>query len=164
MNLYYETYESPIGEVCIITTEDSITHLLLFKEEWLAYIEKYAVQKGSKLGQLAIFQLKEYFRGERISFDLPLELHGTDYQLKVWKAVSQVPFGETASYQEIAHKIGNPKSVRAIGQANRANRLPIIIPCHRIIGKNGAMTGYAGTHINIKVELLELEKGKNNRK
>lgn len=164
MNLYYETYESPIGEICIITTEEFITHLLLFKKEWLAYIDKYAAQKGSKLGQLAIFQLREYFQGERKNFDLPLALEGTDYQLKVWKAVTQVPFGETTSYQEIANRIGNPKSVRAIGQANKANKLPIIIPCHRIIGKNGAMTGYAGPHINIKVELLELEKEKNNIK
>lgn len=102
-------------------------------------------------------QLEEYFLGERRSFDLPLWFSGTDFQKQVWKALTTIPCGETLSYQEIASKIGNSKAVRAVGAANRLNPIPIIAPCHRVIGKNGAMVGFAGG-IDRKVLLLEFEK------
>jgi methylated-DNA-[protein]-cysteine S-methyltransferase len=101
--------------------------------------------------------MKEYFSGYRTKFELPLEQVGTKFQLDVWNQLSEIPFGVTKSYQEIAEAIGRPKAVRAVGQANKANKLPIIIPCHRVIGKNQTLTGYAGTRTEIKDLLLRLE-------
>lgn len=102
-------------------------------------------------------QLQEYFSGNRKEFDLPLSIKGTNFQRAVWEQLSMIPFGETRSYLDIAKSIENPKAVRAIGQANKANRFPIIIPCHRVIGKNQSLTGYAGTRVDIKEKLLRLE-------
>lgn len=101
-------------------------------------------------------QLGEYFSGKRIHFDLPLELHGTDFQKKVWRELAKIPWGTTISYAELARRIGNPKACRAVGQANNKNPLPIIIPCHRVIGKNGDLVGFAG-RLDIKEWLLAHE-------
>lgn len=103
-------------------------------------------------------QLNEYFKGLRKSFDIPLDTDGTVFQQEVWNALRTIPYGATCSYQEIAKQINRDKAVRAVGQANRRNPIPIIIPCHRVMGKNGAMTGYAGTQIDKKETLLNLEK------
>jgi methylated-DNA-[protein]-cysteine S-methyltransferase len=102
-------------------------------------------------------QLDEYFNNKRQIFDLPLILHGTDFQLKVWKALQTIPYGETRSYGEIAAMIGNPKACRAVGMANNRNPIAIIIPCHRVIGHDGSLTGYAGG-LKLKQKLLDLEK------
>lgn len=101
-------------------------------------------------------QLREYFDRGRKKFDVPLNLKGTEFQKKVWKEVSKIPFGKTKTYKEIALKIGDVKSVRAVGKANGANPVPIIIPCHRVIGANGSLTGYAAG-IDVKEKLLALE-------
>lgn len=101
-------------------------------------------------------QLDEYFSGRRKSFDLPLELAGSDFQVMVWKALQEIPYGKTSSYQALADRIGKPNAVRAVANANRANALSIIVPCHRIIGKNGALVGYAGG-LRAKEKLLMLE-------
>jgi methylated-DNA-[protein]-cysteine S-methyltransferase len=105
----------------------------------------------------AALQLKEYFEGKTKIFDLPLSLNGTDFQLKVWKALQNLPYGETRSYGELAALAGNPRASRAIGMANNRNPIPVIIPCHRIIGSDGNLTGYAGG-LELKQKLLELEK------
>lgn len=89
-------------------------------------------------------QLSQYFSAERRDFDLPLQPQGTRFQMDVWRALQRIGYGQTATYSDIAQKIGNPKAVRAVGGANNKNPIPIIIPCHRIIGKDGTMTGYAG--------------------
>jgi len=102
-------------------------------------------------------QLNEYFTGKRKVFDIPYILHGTDFQIKVWKALQTIPYGETRSYGQLAAQIENPKASRAIGMANNKNPISIIIPCHRIIGHNGDLVGYAGG-LNIKQQLLDLEK------
>jgi methylated-DNA-[protein]-cysteine S-methyltransferase len=102
-------------------------------------------------------QLNEYFDGKLKVFDLPLVLHGTDFQVKVWKALQKIPYGKTSSYGEIAAIIGNPKASRAVGMANNRNPISIIVPCHRVIGHNGSLTGYAGG-LKLKQQLLELEK------
>ncbi|HQV50711.1 MAG: methylated-DNA--[protein]-cysteine S-methyltransferase [Flavobacteriales bacterium] len=104
----------------------------------------------------AIAQLQLYFRGERTEFDLPLSLVGTDFQCEVWQALRNVPYGSTWSYSELTSKIAEPTAVRAVAYANGANAISIIIPCHRIIGGNGALVGYAGG-LRAKKELLELE-------
>jgi O-6-methylguanine DNA methyltransferase len=101
-------------------------------------------------------QLRDYFEGRRRVFDLPLELVGSDFQKDVWRAVARVPYGRTASYGQIAHLVGRPKASRAVGAANGANPLPIVIPCHRIVGRDGGLTGYGGG-LPLKRRLLALE-------
>lgn len=103
--------------------------------------------------------LLSYFAGERRDFDLPLDPAGTDFQRAVWEALKAIPYGGTRTYGEIAAAVGRPKAVRAVGQANHVNPLPIFIPCHRVVGKGGALTGYAGG-LDLKRALLALEAGK----
>lgn len=105
----------------------------------------------------ACVQLGEYFAGKRKSFDLPIKMHGTIFQKQVWQELLRIPYGETLSYQDIAVAVGNPKAVRAVGQANNKNRIIILIPCHRIINKSGALGGFS-CGANIKTFLLNLEK------
>ena len=102
-------------------------------------------------------QLAEYFAGTREEFDLPLNPNGTPFQKKVWDALRQIPYGETRSYGDIARAVGSPKGFRAVGMANHVNPIPVVIPCHRVVGSKGALTGYAGG-LNVKRALLELEK------
>ncbi|MCM3785417.1 methylated-DNA--[protein]-cysteine S-methyltransferase [Neobacillus mesonae] len=103
-----------------------------------------------------LVELTEYLDGTRQSFGLPLDLRGTGFQQSVWQALQQIPFGETRSYSDIAHMIGRPQAVRAVGTANGRNPVPIIVPCHRVIGKNSALTGFAGG-LKVKEALLTLE-------
>ncbi len=105
-----------------------------------------------------IRQLEEYFAGTRKQFDIPLALRGTPFQLEVWHALQQIPYGETRTYAGIAHAIGRPTATRAVGAANGANPIPIIVPCHRVIGSNGSLTGFGGG-IDVKRRLLDLEAG-----
>ena len=106
----------------------------------------------------AAVQLAEYFDGKRKTFNLPLAPAGTDFQLKVWKALQNIPYGGTLSYGELAALAGNPKACRAVGMANNRNPIVIIVPCHRVIGKDGSLTGYGGG-LELKRQLLELESG-----
>ena len=101
-------------------------------------------------------QLEEYFAGRRRGFDLPLDLRGTDFQKRCWQELLKIPHGETRSYAEIARAIGNPAAVRAVGLANGKNPIAIIVPCHRVIGSDGSLTGYGGG-LDVKRQLLELE-------
>ena len=103
-------------------------------------------------------QMREYFEGKRKEFDLPLRPEGTVFQKKVWNALLEIPFGETRSYQDIANAVGSPKACRAVGMANHQNPIIIVIPCHRVIGKNGKLVGYGGG-LSMKEKLLLLEKG-----
>ena len=105
----------------------------------------------------ALVQLEAYFKGDRTTFDLEMTIQGTAFQKKVWQELVKIPYGETISYGELARRIGNPKASRAVGMANGKNPIPIIIPCHRVIGKNGSLTGFGGG-IDVKKKLLELEK------
>jgi O-6-methylguanine DNA methyltransferase len=106
--------------------------------------------------QLAIAELQRYFAGERVQFTCPLDLYGTPFQLLVWEQLCRIPYGEAHSYGEIAQAIGRPTASRAVGAANGANPVPIIVPCHRVIGSDGSLTGYAGG-LAIKSWLLSLE-------
>jgi len=101
-------------------------------------------------------QLGEYFTGKRRTFDLPLAPRGTPFQQSVWRALEQIPFGETRSYRDIAVAVGRPAAVRAVGSANGRNPLPVVVPCHRVVGSDGSLTGYAGG-LEIKRRLLNLE-------
>lgn len=111
----------------------------------------------SAFSDLVEKQVQEYLAGERRSFDIKYELEGTDFQKKVWNALTQIPYGETRSYKEVAEMIGNSKASRAVGMANNRNPLMMIIPCHRVIGADGSLTGYAGG-LEMKHYLLELER------
>jgi methylated-DNA-[protein]-cysteine S-methyltransferase len=106
----------------------------------------------------AIDQLTAYFAGSLREFDLPLEMKGTDFQMRVWRLLREIPYGETRSYRDLAVALGNPRAVRAVGAANGANPLPIVIPCHRVIGANGSLVGYGGG-LQLKKRLLEFERG-----
>ena len=111
----------------------------------------------TEISEKAYTELKEYFEGKRKRFDFPIKAEGTEFQMKVWKALTEIPYGETISYGELAKRIGNTKASRAVGGANNKNPIMIVIPCHRVIGANGSLVGYAGG-IEIKKRLLELEK------
>jgi methylated-DNA-[protein]-cysteine S-methyltransferase len=160
MNLEYSVYTSKqLGPIYVVSDGEAIVRIELFEENWQQLCQKQPMMKSdSPLLHSAVKQLEEYFSGKRQTFDLPLKWKGTAFQEKVWKALCEIPYGETVSYADIAEKIGHPKAVRAIGQANRANNLAIIVPCHRVIGKNKKLVGYAGNRIDVKEKLLELEK------
>ncbi|MEK4221096.1 MULTISPECIES: methylated-DNA--[protein]-cysteine S-methyltransferase [Bacillus] len=149
------TMNSPIGNLTIVSSRERIIGL-----EFGEKAENEEIKKTEKDALLmeARGQLLEYFDGKRKVFQLPIFLKGTEFQLKVWNELLHIPYGETRSYQEIAAAIGNKNAVRAVGQANKANPIPIIIPCHRVIGKNNQLIGYAGKQIDKKAILLELEK------
>ncbi|MBQ5599966.1 MAG: methylated-DNA--[Lachnospiraceae bacterium] len=120
-------------------------------------IEAGMMEDNLPILEKAYKQLKEYFVGERKEFDLPLDPVGTEFQMKVWEALQTIPYGETRTYKEIAVQIGNENASRAVGMANNRNPLPIFIPCHRVVGADGGIVGYAGG-TEVKAALLELEK------
>lgn len=118
-----------------------------------------ADNERSALSDLAFSQVCEYLKGQRRAFDFPYQLHGTEFQKKVWNALSQIPYGENRTYKQIAAAVGNPKASRAVGMANNKNPIAIVVPCHRVIGTDGSLVGYAGG-LNMKQALLELERNR----
>lgn len=149
---YWYTYHTDIGNLTIVATDDVILELNFGVPE-LPIDE----QKETELIVNTHQQLEEYFAGIRTEFELPLNPIGTEFQKRVWNALGQIPYGTTKSYKEIAILIGNEKACRAVGMANNKNPIPIIIPCHRVIGANGKLVGYAGG-IHVKKRLLSLEQ------
>ena len=147
-------YEFPFCEVGIAEDSGAVTHVI-FKKNGVP--DGYA-EAETPLLKKAAGQLSEYFEGARTVFDLPLRLHGTEFQQKVWAALCTIPYGETRSYKQIAEQTGNPRACRAVGMANNRNPVSIIVPCHRVVGHNGALTGYGGG-LPAKEYLLKLEKG-----
>lgn len=144
---------------------ENISLYLVATETHLINIQFTQPQKAllqtTELLSMATIQLDEYFQGKRTTFSLPFKLTGTPFQLAVWKELQNIPYGQTTSYKEIAQKINKPKAYRAVGMANNKNPLPIITPCHRVIGSNGKLIGYAGG-LKLKNYLLELEKSHTN--
>lgn len=144
---------TPVGKMGIIEENDAITHL---------YFSDGSLPEGAELKETELIkkaktQLQEYFSGRRKDFDLPLKPSGTAFQQAVWQALCSIPYGETRSYKDIASQIGNPKACRAVGMANNRNPIAIVVPCHRVIGANGEMVGYAGG-LSVKEHLLQLER------
>lgn len=148
-------YDSPIGPISIAEENGAICQLFFGVDNLSAEYENTETPLISEAAR----QLTEFFTGDRKGFDLPLALIGTDFQKSVWQALLTIPYGETRSYQDIAILIGNPKASRAVGLANNKNPISIIVPCHRVIGKDGSLTGYGGG-LAAKKYLLELEKSK----
>lgn len=146
-------YDYPIGMMGIAEDNGSICRVFFSGEKALAGFET----AETPLIQKAAAQLTEYFDGKRLDFDLPLALHGTDFQLSVWTALRTIPAGNTRSYKDVAAMVGNSRASRAVGMANNRNPIVIIVPCHRVIGQDGSLTGYAGG-LPAKKFLLELEE------
>ena len=140
-------FNSPLGPLTLTEADGALARLDFGGEEGSAW---------TPLLRQAAAQLEEYFAGSRTAFDLPLAPKGTDFQRRVWDALREIPYGQTRSYGELAAALGNSKASRAVGMANNKNPLPIFIPCHRVIGSNGALTGYAWG-MDIKARLLQLE-------
>jgi methylated-DNA-[protein]-cysteine S-methyltransferase len=153
--VYYTTFESPVGPLTIVGDSNALRRVSFSsgkraappRPDWKLDKESFAE---------VIRQLQAYFRGELKQFKLPLAMEGTEFQLRVWNALRLIPYGETISYAQLAERIGNPKAVRAVGLANGNNPIPIIVPCHRVIGSDGSLTGFGGG-LSTKKKLLDLE-------
>ena len=152
---YYCYCDSPIGRMLLVGENGMLEELHFPKA-----IEQLEIptnwQENEIFFEEHLRQLHQYFGGERQEFHLPLAAKGTPFQEQVWRELCKIPFGKTASYGEIAERIGKPKACRAVGMANKKNPIPIIIPCHRIIGKDGSLTGFGGG-LSVKKQLLDLE-------
>lgn len=159
MKLGYEIYESSlIGPIGIVVSDIGLERIMLFEGDLENYLkENPYIKRDEVLCEEVKIQLHEYFIGERKQFDIRLSVQGTPFRQKVWEGLRAIPYGVTISYSQLACNIENPKAIRAVGGANRANRIPIIIPCHRVIGKDGAMVGFAGDKIDTKIKLLQHE-------
>lgn len=155
---YQSTFESPIGPITLIQTEESITRLWIHQKNPDQDI--FLSNESPVVITPLLFQTKtqilEYFEGKRREFTIPFSPKGTPFQERCWKALLEIPYAKTCSYKDLATTIGNPKACRAVGNANHNNPIPIIIPCHRVIGANGSLVGYGGG-LPIKKYLLELE-------
>ena len=156
MQTSWRMLPSPLGDLLLTATLRGLSGLFLclghskveIRPEWVS--DPIGFTKVAR-------QLEEYFAGERQVFEIPLDLHGTPFQLKVWQELRQISYGTTISYGQLAQRIGQPKASRAVGLANGSNPVSIIVPCHRVIGANGALTGYGGGLRN-KQALLDLER------
>ena len=154
--MYYCYLATPIGELLLAGDEDALS-LVGFPEGKLRYEPEPGWIRSEVPFSAARKQLTEYFAGRRRIFDLPLKLSGTEFQLRVLDELQRIPYGETTSYGDIARRIGRPSAVRAVGAANGRNPIPIIVPCHRVIGSNGSLTGFGGG-LGAKQTLLRLEE------
>jgi methylated-DNA-[protein]-cysteine S-methyltransferase len=153
--IWYAELKTPLGTLVLESDGEALTRIRLPEEEWVPESGVRRVRKPELFREAAV-QLGAYFRGERREFDLPLAPRGTAFQQKVWSLLQEIPCGETITYGELARRAGNPRASRAVGAANGRNPLPIVIPCHRVIGSNGRLTGYAGG-IAAKEKLLAIE-------
>ncbi len=152
----YAYLETPIGTLLIAGDDQAIRKIYFPKNGRPVRPEPDWIESPRGPLALAIRQLKEYFAGKRADFDLPLAPDGTEFQRTVWRQLQEIPYGETISYGELARRVGNPKASRAVGAANGQNPIPIVIPCHRVIGSNGKLTGFGGG-LPTKERLLALE-------
>jgi methylated-DNA-[protein]-cysteine S-methyltransferase len=143
------SYNSKIGWLTLEGNDSFLSKVSFLKTSSTSTPRSMVLKETQK-------QLDQYFSGDRMHFELPLQPKGTDFQKSVWKELMLIPFGKVSTYGELAQSINNPKASRAVGMANNKNPLPIIIPCHRVIGKNGSLTGYAGG-LEIKKHLLMIE-------
>lgn len=154
---WFDTMPSPIGDLLIAVREDRLLHIG-FAEERHPHVRRGQWQHSTDRVQAVRAQLQEYFSGQRQHFDLDLLPLGTEFQRQVWAELSRIPYARTISYGELARRIGNAKAMRAVGLANGRNPIPIVVPCHRVIGANGSLTGFGGG-IERKRWLLQHEAG-----
>ncbi len=141
--LFYSCLESPLGELLLTGDTQFLCGVYIRNQKHTPLIVGDWTRKDDVFEDV-IIQLNEYFSGERIQFDVPTAAVGTEFQKRVWKGLCQIPYGKTCGYGELARDLGNPNASRAVGMANGRNPISIIVPCHRVIGANGALTGYGG--------------------
>ncbi len=157
MSLSYLTMtDTPIGRLLLVANSEALVEIVFLDAQSSEEREYSDCLYTHPVLTQTVNELNEYFSGQRKQFTVPVHLEGTSFQSQVWRALQEIPYGEVVSYGEIAHRVGNPKASRAVGMANNRNRIPIIVPCHRVVGNKGDMTGYAGG-IDIKQWLLQLE-------
>ena len=165
--MFYTTMPSPIGELTLTATDDGLTGILFETnrhakprlDEWTRATATDGDAPSAVRTLSAVrAQLGEYFAGTRRDFDLPLAAHGTDFQRRVWSALCEIPFGRTTTYIDVARRLGDPAAVRAVGAANGRNPIPIVVPCHRVIGADGSLVGFGGG-LETKRRLLDLGAG-----
>jgi methylated-DNA-[protein]-cysteine S-methyltransferase len=153
----YTTLDSPIGELLLLGDDRALRGLYMQRARRPIAIGSTWERSAQAFAGVRA-QLREYFAGERITFDMPLALEGSPFERRVWRALQEIPYGETISYGELARRIGQPSAARAVGLANGRNPIAVVVPCHRVIGANGTLTGYGGG-LERKRILLELESG-----
>jgi methylated-DNA-[protein]-cysteine S-methyltransferase len=163
VNAFVATIESPAGPLTFATDERGALIWLQFADgEYKRTVEQeleredFSVEQDEDITAVARAQLQEYYARTRQKFDVPFVLTGSEWQKAVWQALTRIPFGETRSYAEVAAMVGRPKAARAVGRANATNRLPVVVPCHRVIGADGSLAGFAGGTY-LKTRLLEHE-------
>lgn len=162
-DIAYARFETQVGTVWVASTEAGLCRISLGRAQsgaFLSWLSKHVgpgeLREATGATEVAVSQLREYFSGSRRAFDLPLDVRGTTFQKAVWSQVMRIPYGATATYGDIAQLVGKPKASRAVGGAVGANPLPIVIPCHRVIGEHGRLTGF-GAGLDTKEALLRLE-------
>lgn len=162
MTLYFKKIETPIKGIVAVASNKGL-YALIFERNWDNYQTKLIERNGDILKnqtcsqiETCRTQLNEYFQGQRKNFDLSLDLQGTNFQIQTWKSLCEIPYGQTWTYQQQAIFLNNSKATRAVGRTNGLNPISIIVPCHRVIGKSGKLTGYAGG-LDIKEFLLNHE-------
>lgn len=155
----YKRTDTPVGRLTLVGSDAGLA-AILWQNDPPGRVRLSLEREDDRHPTLvaAEQQLREYFAGARTTFDVPLDMSGTDFQRQVWKALLRIPYGETRSYQEIAAELGRPTAARAVGAANGRNPLSIVAPCHRVVGASGALTGFAGG-LDVKARLLALERG-----
>jgi len=155
-DLCYSVFESPVGPLTIAGDGDRL-HLIAFPSDRYAAQRTESWRRDDALFAEPVRQLRAYFAGDLTRFDLPLRFAGTEFQNRVWRALTDIPYGETLSYGDLAQRIGKPTASRAVGAANGANPLPIVVPCHRVIGADRSLTGFGGG-VEVKRFLLDHER------
>lgn len=148
--------DSPIGPLTLVAEDGELAGLYMDNQRHLPPVETFGEPDPAPL-RVAVAQLEEYFAGRRTEFDLPLAMGGTPFQRSVWNALREIPYGETVSYRGLAEQIGRPTAIRAVGLANGKNPISIIVPCHRVVGVTGDLTGYGGG-LERKRHLLDFER------
>ena len=155
--LYFDIMDSPVGPLRMVAAADGLRRICFESDRHPQAIDTAGCRDATRLAPVRR-QLDEYFAGTRREFELPLRPRGTPFQLRVWRALCGIGYGETISYAELAARIGNPAARRAVGAANGRNPLPIVVPCHRVIGRDGSLVGFGGG-LQVKRRLLDLESG-----
>lgn len=151
------TIDTPVGPLTAVATDAGLRAVLWPGDERIDFYPPPVEDPGHPVLAEVATQLQQYFAGERVDFDVPLDLRGTDFQVSVWRALAEIPFGQTSTYGDQAARIGRPAAARAVGAANGRNPVSIVLPCHRIVGKDGSLTGFAGG-LDTKQFLLDHER------
>ena len=165
-NAVYDKIPSPVGDLWLVASDEGL-HIITWGKDFKDPKSKKALSKIKKAPRHKIIsqtkkQLGEYFKGKRKEFDIPLVMDGTTFQKQAWKQLTKIPYGKTFSYQKQASRLGDLKKARAVGTANSKNPISIVVPCHRVIAKNGSLSGFGGG-VNRKQFLLDLEKNYSNQ-